>query len=49
MSQQDNVNFNCSALCPVCNSDLYLMENACVCKNATCDWQCKDCKNEDEN
>ncbi|WP_165000742.1 hypothetical protein [Xylanivirga thermophila] len=35
---------HCTAFCPECGSDLYYLENQCICKNKNCNWTCSGCK-----
>ncbi len=39
---------HCTAFCPICGSDLYIMPTQCVCKNKNCNWRCKGCASEDD-
>ena len=47
LDAQGNI-IHCTALCPVCGSDLYYLGNECVCKNKDCDWHCGGCTTADD-
>jgi len=34
---------HCTAFCPKCGSDLYYLDNECICKNKKCNWSCGGC------
>ena len=38
----------CTALCPLCGSDLYHLETGCVCKNPKCNYSCDKCTKDDQ-
>ena len=38
----------CVAICPVCGTDLYRLEDGCVCKNKDCSWNCNKCIPEED-
>jgi len=43
-----NIEKKCTAICPLCGSDLSFMDNECICKNKECSWHCDGCKSEDD-
>ena len=38
----------CTAVCPICGSDLSFQDNECICKNKACSWHCEGCKSKDD-
>ena len=38
----------CTALFPLCGSDLYHLETGCVCKNPKCNYSCDKCMKDDQ-
>ncbi len=46
-TKQENEKVHCTAFCPKCGTDLFIMGKECMCKNKECSWSCGGCA-EDE-
>ena len=44
----ENGEIKCTAVCPVCGSDLSFQDNECICKSKSCSWHCTGCKSHDD-